>query len=401
MSQATAIRYSKGFQFFDSEGVPLALGSLAYQVSGGGANQDTYSDSAGTVANTNPIVLDGSGRLTVDVYLGSTGLSPYRETLTDQNGATVSPWPDDNIPTATGYSGLSTDLSITLAASNAALNISTGNGVTLPGATDSLAGLLSAADKTKLDAIPPGYAGIASGVVIQNDGSSPNTVMDITTGIVVLVDNTGAATFVLSASGSVNLGTTGANALDTGAKANSTVYHLFQIWGSSPGTAFLASLSATAPTLPAGYTKFLRLGACIVDSSGNLYRTLQRGKDVQYKLTASTNTATFPLGASSASGAVASTLVNLAALVPATASKAVMAAFNGSGGGATFVGSNSLLAAATAGTVVGGATSSSTALAQTSCEVLMETASQCYWAVTAGLAKLFVLGWRDSAPVIS
>ncbi|MBI4723861.1 MAG: hypothetical protein HY765_02285 [Rhodomicrobium sp.] len=94
----TRIRYPKGYQFFDGNGAPLALGNLYYYVAGTTTLQDTYSGSAGTIANTNPIVLDGSGRLDVDVYLGAA--LPYKEILTDVNGAAVSPWPDDNIPAA-------------------------------------------------------------------------------------------------------------------------------------------------------------------------------------------------------------------------------------------------------------------------------------------------------------
>ncbi len=93
----TRLRYPKGYQFFDANGAPLALGNLYYYVAGTTTPQDTYSDAAGTVVNTNPIVLDGSGRLDVDVYLGSN--SNYKEVLTTAS-ATVSPWPDDNIPLA-------------------------------------------------------------------------------------------------------------------------------------------------------------------------------------------------------------------------------------------------------------------------------------------------------------
>ncbi|MGO8955336.1 MAG: beta strand repeat-containing protein [Rhodomicrobium sp.] len=94
----TRLRYPKGYQFFDANGAPLALGNLNYYVAGTTTPQDTYSDSAGTVTNTNPIVLDGSGRLDVDVYLGAA--SNYKEVLTTAS-STVAPWPDDNIPLAT------------------------------------------------------------------------------------------------------------------------------------------------------------------------------------------------------------------------------------------------------------------------------------------------------------
>ncbi len=103
---ATSLRYPKGYQFFDSNGNTLALGQLFYYVAGTTTPQDTYSDSAGTVPNTNPIVLDGSGRLLVDVYLGSS--SNYKEVLMTSS-VTLSPWPDDNIQRAvtvfTGDSG--------------------------------------------------------------------------------------------------------------------------------------------------------------------------------------------------------------------------------------------------------------------------------------------------------
>ena len=94
----TRLRYPKGYQFFDANGVPLALGTLGYYVAGTTTPQDTYADSAGAAANSNPIVLDGSGRLDVDVYLGPT--ANYKEVLTSAS-VTISPWPDDNIPPAT------------------------------------------------------------------------------------------------------------------------------------------------------------------------------------------------------------------------------------------------------------------------------------------------------------
>ena len=94
----TRLRYTKGYQFFDANGAPLGLGALSYYVAGTTTPQDTYSDSAGVAVNPNPVILDGSGRLEVDIYLGPT--ANYKEVLASAS-ATVSPWPDDNIPFAT------------------------------------------------------------------------------------------------------------------------------------------------------------------------------------------------------------------------------------------------------------------------------------------------------------
>ena len=42
----TRLRYPKGYQFFDANGRPLALGNLCYYIAGTTTLQDTYSDSA-------------------------------------------------------------------------------------------------------------------------------------------------------------------------------------------------------------------------------------------------------------------------------------------------------------------------------------------------------------------
>jgi hypothetical protein len=182
---STRLRYPKGYQFFDGNGNPLALGNLYYYIAGTTTPQNTYSDSASTIPNTNPIVLDGSGRLQVDVYLGSA--ADYKEVLTTSS-VTVSPWPDDNIVRATsivvftgdsgsgGTSGLvpapaagdalsnkflkadgtwavtpggsgsgSTNLSVTETATTVSIASSTGSGATIPAATSSLAGVLDSA----------------------------------------------------------------------------------------------------------------------------------------------------------------------------------------------------------------------------------------------------------------
>ncbi len=188
---ATRLRYPKGYQFFDGNGNPLALGNLFYYIAGTTTLQDTYSDSAGAVPNSNPIVLDGSGRLPVDVNLGSA--ADYKEVLTTSS-ATVSPWPDDNIVRATditiftgdsgsgGTSGLvpaptagdalankflkadgtwavapgggsATNLSVTETASTVSISSSTGSGAIIPAATSTSAGVLDSTRAAKIDGL--------------------------------------------------------------------------------------------------------------------------------------------------------------------------------------------------------------------------------------------------------
>jgi hypothetical protein len=51
-----------GQQFFDNNGVPLNGGLLYAYQAGSSTPLATYTDINGTVANSNPIVLDASGR---------------------------------------------------------------------------------------------------------------------------------------------------------------------------------------------------------------------------------------------------------------------------------------------------------------------------------------------------
>lgn len=64
-------------QIFDNEGSPLLNGYLKFTVSGtNDTDKDTYSDSAETIPNTNPVLLDSAGRVP-DVF----GTGSYRVTL--------------------------------------------------------------------------------------------------------------------------------------------------------------------------------------------------------------------------------------------------------------------------------------------------------------------------------
>ncbi len=124
-----------GSMFFNSNGAPLAGGQLFYYQAGTTLTAATYADLNGATLNPNPIVLNSSGQLTVPVYFGS--VYNYKELLTDANGATVSPWPFDNLPAAsaatpalTGFERLYLPwVSFTAASSPVTLGVSAaGNG---------------------------------------------------------------------------------------------------------------------------------------------------------------------------------------------------------------------------------------------------------------------------------
>ena len=74
--------------YFDNNGNMLAGGLLnIYQANSFTVRQTTYQDSAGTIQNTNPIVLNSSGRIPVELWLDPTIV--YNMVLTLADGITV------------------------------------------------------------------------------------------------------------------------------------------------------------------------------------------------------------------------------------------------------------------------------------------------------------------------
>jgi hypothetical protein len=81
-----------GWQFFDNSGVPLAGGLLYSYEAGTTTPAATYTTSAGTIANTNPIVLDAAGRPPSEIWLAN---QPYKLVL--KTSTSVLLWTMDNI----------------------------------------------------------------------------------------------------------------------------------------------------------------------------------------------------------------------------------------------------------------------------------------------------------------
>jgi hypothetical protein len=82
-----------GSQFFDDSGNPLSGGLLYTYSAGTTTPATTYTSNTGSVANSNPIVLDCSGRPTSEIWL--TNFNSYKFIL--QNSAYVQIWSMDNI----------------------------------------------------------------------------------------------------------------------------------------------------------------------------------------------------------------------------------------------------------------------------------------------------------------
>lgn len=186
----------------------------------------------------------------------------------------------------------------------------------------------------------PGVQPVAGGfrnLVITGTGNATAT---LTADALTLEDSTGRAYRARGVSLSLNLGSTGANGLDTGSETANTWYSLWAIYNQTTNTlACLASISATAPTLPAGYTYKARFGWLRNDASANLWRSLQYGKRVQ--IVAGTNPGAPPVIVSGNNGAVL-TAAPLANFLPPTAAVLhAVARYQFTEGYTFFVGPNS------------------------------------------------------------
>lgn len=245
----------------------------------------------------------------------------------------------------------------------------------------------------------------ATGLIVTNNAGTPDTKADVTVTKAVLVNSSGHPRLYSGGTLTVNLATTGANGLDTGLKANSTWYHIYLI-SNGTTTASLASTSATSPALPGSYTYFMRVGAMQTDGSGNLYRTIQKGHDARYVITATTNTASFPFAksGSSSSSWVAQQVTGNGYAAPGTAESVIV----NIGG---YIGSNSLaisvapnanynpVVTGSPSNPVGAGFSGAGTIAGYSvfsiANVSLESNSIYYWSSSIyGLAEM--LGWTDT-----
>ena len=96
-----------GWQFFDSNGVPLAGGRLYTYAAGSTTPETTYTSSTGATANSNPIILNSAGRVsgTTEVWLTIT--TAYKFVL--KTDADVQLWSADDI---SGIAGVGNPLPV-------------------------------------------------------------------------------------------------------------------------------------------------------------------------------------------------------------------------------------------------------------------------------------------------
>lgn len=167
--------------------------------------------------------------------------------------------------------------------------------------------------------VAPLALGMCRGLVVTNNAAVPSTKIDITANQALLVTTGGTPLLLISGTApsvTIDLTTTGANGMDTGARPTSGwVYcYLISTGSVTAGLATATSPTAGGPTMPGGYSYSVYVGAMYCDASQNLLRSSQNGRTAQYKVTTSTNTAVVPPIANGTAGTWSTTSPVLAAV---------------------------------------------------------------------------------------
>jgi hypothetical protein len=123
------------WQIADSNGDPISGARLNFYITGTSTRKDTFSDSALTTTNANPVVADSAGRFG-NIFLES---GAYRVVLTDADDVSI--WDRDPVDGALGSSGavdeVSANYTVTLADATKVISVSAtaaARTVTLPAA---------------------------------------------------------------------------------------------------------------------------------------------------------------------------------------------------------------------------------------------------------------------------
>lgn len=189
----------------------------------------------------------------------------------------------------------------------------------------------------------------------------------------------------------------GANGIDVGALAINTWYSVWVIWNGAT-VAGLLSLSATAPTMPGGYTHKARVGWIRTDASGNKYPLAfkQSGRTVQYLVAAGSNVPNSPIMASGVAGSATATptwvAVAIGAFVPPTVARLLGTLSPNNTSGWTLAAPNS---------AYGGYSSSNPAPVQAYYYTsppfaFVPESANIHWASNVATATLTCFGWEDN-----
>lgn len=251
-------------------------------------------------------------------------------------------------------------------------------------------GLVLAGTTLTAPAFPP--SGAFKSLVIKVTG---NTGLTAAADFVTTTDGTNYKTTALSST--INMGTTGANALDAGSVASATWYAIWAIAKDDGTTAGLASASFTSPTMPSGYTYKARVGAVRTASgSAQLLGTWQFGRRAQYVRGLAQATLANMTASSGVQGSLVTPVwvaISMVSYAPTTASEVSGMLRNFNGG--AMVAPNNTYQGMNVATDGPWASLSSTISWGIPFNMVLESSS-IYWASDTANGLLIINGWTDN-----
>ncbi|WP_133717728.1 hypothetical protein [Methylocaldum gracile] len=310
-------------RFEDSNGDPLAGGTLEFYESGSSTPKTAYGDSSESTSFTTK-TLDSRGEAVV--YFGS---GSYKLVIKDSGGSTIktldpvigaitsvaasSEWissgdtptyvssisftvPGDKTASyevgrrikTTNTSG--TTYSVVAASSyndpNTTITVENQSGTLDSGLSSVDLGLMTATN-TSMPRIHEGSMRVI-GCNCANNSSTPNTQFDMDADAIVLRNSKNQTVTVWNPGAAItnNISTAGpaANGRDqAGAFSNSSWVHFYWIWnGTTLATISSATAPPTGPTLPSGYTHWAYACSVYLNSSGALRLVVCTGNTVSY-----------------------------------------------------------------------------------------------------------------------
>ena len=235
----------------------------------GTSNQITVTNGAGSITLSTP---QSIGTASSPTFAGLTLTGVTANKIVTTNGSSALAPLASAIGVSDGGTGVST------APSNGQLLIGNGTGYTVAGLTAGGAiAVTNGTGSVRVSAIERGYLG---GFTLSTAGGSAT--MTIAAGQATDSTNTAVITLgsaLVKTTGSWSVGS-GNGCLDTGSVTTATWYHFYAIYRSDTLVVdVLCSVSATAPSLPSGYTHKRRIGAGKTDGSSQWIAFSQVGDE--------------------------------------------------------------------------------------------------------------------------
>lgn len=269
-----------------------AGGTVTYPLSGGPIASGTTLMVQRALAPTQPSTISNQGAMWPQVIEGALdrvvmiiqgfldGLGRSLQ-IAPNDGAALDPLPPaaQRANSVLGFDGNGQPYAATLASN--VVSIATWCVNNFLNAATSAAAACAALGAQQVATLPGLMRSYLAGLVLSNDGTTPNSVLDISAG--VCADSTNATLITL---GAVTKSTAGAWAAGPGGNgmgqgltvANATWYHVFAIINGGAADVYFDT-SATAANRPAGTTAWRRIGSFLTNGSAQIVAFHQYGDE--------------------------------------------------------------------------------------------------------------------------